>query len=74
MLAELWDRFSQPCDEPFAFDELPRLEAASLGDAVAQLVATQRQVVAVDLTHAKLGVPVAKVLVPGRATDVEAMG
>lgn len=74
LLAELWDRFSQPCDEPFVFDELPRLEAASLGDAVAQLVATQRQVVAVDLTHAELGVPVAKVLVPGLATDVEAMG
>ena len=74
LLAELWRRFSAPCDEPVAFDELPRLAAATLGDALAQLVATQRQVVAVDLTHRALGVPVVKVIVPGLATDVEAMG
>jgi ribosomal protein S12 methylthiotransferase accessory factor YcaO len=28
----------------------------------------------VDLTHPALGVPVVKVLVPGRATDIGAMG
>jgi ribosomal protein S12 methylthiotransferase accessory factor YcaO len=33
-----------------------------------------RQVIAVDLTHPALGVPVVKVIVPGLATDVEAMG
>ena len=32
------------------------------------------QVIVVDLTHPELGVPVAKVIVPGRATDVEALG
>jgi ribosomal protein S12 methylthiotransferase accessory factor len=74
LLAALWQRFGSPCDEPVAFDDLPRLPARSLGDALVQLVATQRQVIAVDLTHPALGVPVVKVIVPGRATDVEAMG
>jgi ribosomal protein S12 methylthiotransferase accessory factor len=74
LLAGLWQRFSAPCDEPVAFNELPRLAADTLGEALAQLVATQRQVVAVDLTHPALGVPVVKVIVPGLATDVEAMG
>jgi len=74
LLAALWQRFGSPCDEPVAFDDLPRLPARSLGDALAQLVATQRQVIAVDLTHPALGVPVVKVIVPGRATDLEAMG
>jgi ribosomal protein S12 methylthiotransferase accessory factor len=73
-LAALWQRFSAPCDEPVGFDELPRRTARTLGDAVEQLVATQRQVIAVDLTHPALGVPVVKVIVPGLATDVEAMG
>jgi hypothetical protein len=31
-------------------------------------------VIAVDLTHPKLRVPVVKVIVPGRATDLEALG
>jgi YcaO-like protein with predicted kinase domain len=73
-LAALWQRFSAPCDEPVGFDELPRRTARTLGDAVEHLVATQRQVIAVDLTHPALGVPVVKVIVPGVATDVEAMG
>jgi YcaO-like protein with predicted kinase domain len=73
-LAALWQRFSAPCDEPVGFDELPQRTARTLGDAVEQLVATQRQVIAVDLTHPELGVPVVKVIVPGLATDVEAMG
>ena len=74
LLADLWQRFSAPCDEPVAFDDLPRLTARSLGDALDQLVAPLRQVIAVDLTHPALGVPVVKVIVPGLATDVEAMG
>jgi ribosomal protein S12 methylthiotransferase accessory factor len=74
LLAELWARFSQPCDEPVGFDDLPALAAGSLGEALEAMVATQRQVIAVDLTHPELGVPVVKVLVPGLATDVEAMG
>ncbi|HEU4614443.1 MAG TPA: YcaO-like family protein, partial [Kofleriaceae bacterium] len=47
-LAALWRRFSAPCDEPVGFDQLPRRTARTLGDAVEQLVATQRQVIAVD--------------------------
>lgn len=74
LLAVLWRRFSAPCDEPVAFDDLPRLAARTLGDAVEQLARAERQVIAVDLTHPALGVPVVKVLVPGRAIDVEAMG
>ncbi|MEO8703204.1 MAG: YcaO-like family protein [Kofleriaceae bacterium] len=74
LLADLWDRFAAPCDDPCSFDELPRIDATSLGDGLAQLVARAGHVVAVDLTHPVLGVPVAKVLVPGRATDIEAMG
>ena len=74
LLAELWARFSAPCDDPVAFDDLPGRAAGSLGDALDHLIATQRQVIAVDLTHPALGVPVVKVLVPGLATDVEAMG
>ena len=74
LLAALWQRFSSPCAQPAAFDELPRLAARSLGHALEQVVATQPQVIAVDLTHPALGVPVVKVIVPGRATDVEAMG
>jgi len=74
LLAALWQRFSAPCDEAVAFDDLPRRDARSIGDALAHLVGLHRQVIAVDLTHAALGVPVVKVIVPGRATDIEAMG
>ncbi|HEX2688765.1 MAG TPA: YcaO-like family protein, partial [Kofleriaceae bacterium] len=74
LLAALWQRFGAPCDEPVAFGDLPQMTARTLGEALARLVATQRQVIAVDLTHPALGVPVVKVIVPGRATDVEAMG
>jgi ribosomal protein S12 methylthiotransferase accessory factor len=74
LLSALWQRFSAPCDEPVAFDDLPRLAVGSLGDALERLVRGRRQVIAVDLTHPALGVPVAKVIVPGLATDVEAMG
>jgi YcaO-like protein with predicted kinase domain len=74
LLAMVWERFSQPCDEPVAFDDLPARTAATLGEALEALIAGERQVIAVDLTHPALGVPVVKVIVPGRATDVEAMG
>ena len=33
-----------------------------------------RQVIAVDLSRAEHGIPVVKVLVPGRACDVDRMG
>jgi ribosomal protein S12 methylthiotransferase accessory factor len=79
LLADLWDRLAGPCDEPVDAGELPRIEAHSLGEQLEQLVARvvgagHPQVIAVELTHPALRVPVAKVLVPGLATDVEAMG
>ncbi|HEU0030280.1 MAG TPA: YcaO-like family protein [Kofleriaceae bacterium] len=74
LLAELWDQLAAPTEEPALFDDLPRLDHRGLGDALEQLVARVGSVIAVDLTHPELGVPVVKVIVPGRATDVEAMG
>ncbi|MBA2544318.1 MAG: YcaO-like family protein [Deltaproteobacteria bacterium] len=80
VVLEVWERLAAPCDEPTMFDDLPRFDAPTLGCGLADLVARvvesggAAQVIAVDLTHPKLRVPVAKVLVPGRATDLEAMG
>lgn len=79
LLADLWERLAAPCDEPVAFDDLPRAATAGLGADLELLVgrlveAGHASVVAVELTHPELGVPVVKVLVPGLATDVEAMG
>lgn len=75
VLHELWERMTAPCDEPVLFEDLPRFESASLGAGLAELVQrVAEQIVVVDLTHPKLRVPVVKVLVPGRATDLEALG
>lgn len=75
LLAEIWERLAAPCDEPVVFDDLPRIEARGLGDALELLVESVRgPVIVVDLTHPVLRVPVVKVLVPGRATDIETMG
>ncbi len=78
-LADLWDRLASPCEDPALFDELPRSPSGSLGDDLAILLervgaAGFAQVIAVDLTHPALRVPVVKVLVPGLACDVGAMG
>ncbi|HET9621363.1 MAG TPA: YcaO-like family protein [Kofleriaceae bacterium] len=74
LLAELWQRFSGPCDAPVVFDDLPARAAATLGEAIEAMIGDAPQVIAVDVTHPALGVPVVKVIVPGRATDVEALG
>jgi len=74
LLLDIWERLAAPCDEPVLFDDLPRLETRTLGAALARLVEQVGQVIAVDLTHPRLRVPVAKVIVPGRATDIEVMG
>lgn len=79
LLADLWGRLAGPCDEPAVFDELPRFTTRGLGEDLERLVELvveqgARQVIVVELTHPKLAVPVAKVIVPGLATDVEAMG
>jgi ribosomal protein S12 methylthiotransferase accessory factor len=74
LLADLWQQLAAPCDEPVAFDELPRYETSGLGEDLETLVGLCEQVIVVDVTHPVLRVPVAKVIVPGRATDVEALG
>jgi ribosomal protein S12 methylthiotransferase accessory factor len=79
VLLDLWERLAAPCDEPTMFEDLPRFDAPTLGGGLAALVervveSGAPQIVAVDLTHPTLGVPVVKVLVPGRAIDLEAMG
>ncbi len=78
-LGDLWDRLAAPCDEPAVFDDLPAHPTRGLGEDLATLVEILaahdvHQVIAVDLTHDQLRVPVVKVLVPGLATDIEAMG
>lgn len=80
LLADIWAQLSQPGDEPVVFGDLPQPPPLrSLGHELELLVERvtaqgRTQIVVVDLTHAQLAVPVVKVLVPGRATDVEAMG
>jgi ribosomal protein S12 methylthiotransferase accessory factor len=79
LLAELWERLAAPCDDPAVLDDLPRRPTRGLGEdleVLVELVAAHGagQVIAVELTHRELKVPVVKVLVPGLATDVEAMG
>ncbi|MBA3391650.1 MAG: YcaO-like family protein [Deltaproteobacteria bacterium] len=75
LLADIWDRLAGPCEEPASFDDLPRATPASLGHALELLVERiAGPVIAVDLTHPELRVPVVKVIAPGRAVDIEAMG
>jgi len=78
LLVEIWERLAAPCDDPASADDLPRIDARSLGHALEQIVERLGEqghsVIAVDLTHPELRVPVVKVIVPGLATDVEAMG
>jgi ribosomal protein S12 methylthiotransferase accessory factor len=74
LLADLWRELAAPCAEPVAFAELPRQTTRGLGEDLERLVALCDQVIVVDLTHPVLRVPVVKVIVPGRATDVEALG
>lgn len=74
LLAELWQRLAAPCDEPVGFDELPRVQTRGLGEDLEALVSLCEQVIVVDITHPVLRVPVVKVIVPGRATDVAALG
>jgi YcaO-like protein with predicted kinase domain len=77
LLEHVWA--SLPDGEPVMFDELPGHPARSLGDELDVLIdlvcaAGFAEVIAVELTHPTLGVPVAKVIVPGLACDVEYLG
>lgn len=79
LVRAIWDQLARPCEEPVAFDDLPKYAPRSLGEAlemVAELAVTAgcEQIIAVELTHRTLKVPVAKVLVPGRAGDLEHLG
>ena len=71
LVATMWGRTAE---EPIDARELPRCATRGLGEDLEVLVALCEQVIAVDLTLPELGVPVAKVIVPGLATDVEALG
>ena len=79
LLLDLWERLAGPCEEPAMFDDFPSFPTQTVAEDLATLLEVVQadgtaQVIAVDLTDPALGVPVVKVLVPGRATDVEAMG
>jgi YcaO-like protein with predicted kinase domain len=74
LLADLWQQLAAPCDDPVLFDDLPRHETRGLGEDLEMLVRGLAQVIVVDVTHPELRVPAVKVIVPGRATDVEALG
>jgi YcaO-like protein with predicted kinase domain len=79
LVGAMWARAATPCDEPVLFDDLPRHATRGIGEDLVVLVDLARaagvgEIIAVDLTHPQLRVPVAKVIVPGRATDVEALG
>jgi ribosomal protein S12 methylthiotransferase accessory factor YcaO len=72
----MWERVTSPCDDPVLFDDLPRHVTRGLGEDLELLLdkLAGAQVIAVDLTHPVLRVPVVKVLVPGRAIDLEVLG
>ncbi len=74
LLAHLSQQLAAPCDEPVLFDDLPRHVTNGLGEDLELLVGGLEQAIVVDVTHPTLRVPAVKVIVPGRATDVEALG
>lgn len=79
VLADLWERMAAPCDTPALYDDLPTRTTRSIDEDLQGMLDAvtadgSTQVIVVDLTHAELQVPVVKVIVPGRATDIEAMG
>lgn len=79
VLAPIWDELHAAARETIALGALPRLAGPSFEADLAALLARLdaagvAQCVAVDLTRAEHAIPVAKVLVPGRATDVDLMG
>lgn len=79
LLADLWDRLAGPCDEPALFEDLGGFTTHTVAEDLSTLIdlvvaAGSPQIIAVDLTPPELALPVVKVIVPGRATDVEAMG
>lgn len=79
LLRQIWDELADEPYQPVAFDELPSVASDDLGtdlERALELLAAagNPQVIVVDLGRPGLGVPVVKVLVPGRACDVGGMG
>jgi ribosomal protein S12 methylthiotransferase accessory factor len=79
LLRQIWDELDEPPAESVDFADPPRLAGASFQADVAGLLdrlraAGSRQALVVDLTRPALGVPVVKVLIPGRATRLDLMG
>ncbi len=79
VLADLWERMASPCDTPALFDDLPTRTTRTIDEDLEVMLEAvtadgSTQVIVVDITHPELQVPVVKVIVPGRATDIEAMG
>ncbi len=80
-LGRVWDRYAAPPDEPVdaRMYATPRADQRDVGVVLEHLLgrlaeAGTGEVVVVDLRRRELGVPVVKVLVPGRANRVESMG
>lgn len=71
MVLAMWERRS---GEAVDAHDLPRLATRGLGEDLEVLCGLCESVIAVDLTLPELGVPVAKVIVPGRAIDIEVLG
>lgn len=79
LLTVIWDELEEPPAEVVDHAAVPSAATPTFeGDLqllLARLAAANaRQVLVVDLSRAELGIPVVKVLVPGRATRVELMG
>lgn len=71
MVQAMWERRSGDAVDA---RDLPRFVTRGLGEDLDVLCGLCESVIAVELTLPGLGVPVARVIVPGRATDVEALG
>ncbi len=83
LLMQLWQQYGQPPEESLdASSDAPGFDIkrpAHVGTVLQHVLAEVKaagatQVIAVDLRQPRMGVPVVKIVVPGRATDVEAMG
>lgn len=79
LLLDIWDELMAAPLDRVDFAEAPHLEGPSFEDDVRMLLACLEaagsdQVIVVDLAQPDINIPVVKVIVPGRATLVEAMG
>ena len=78
LLADAWQRITEADSEPVDFADAPQLATRTFEGDLQVVVSAladvgAEQIVAVDLTRQEFGVPVVKMLVPGRATQLEHM-